>query len=83
MNIQKSIFDLFGEKSPARRVTVKESFAKENRHFQVISERSILLNAKSTPTDDWEDSHGAKLNYTNWGLGHPAQRNYLVLNDLK
>ena len=46
-------------------------------------ERSILLNAKSTATNDWKDSHGVKLNYTNWGIGHPAQRDYLILIGIK
>ena len=50
---------------------------------EFISERSILLNAKSKPTDDWEDSDGVKLNYTNWGIGHPAQRDYLILIGIK
>ena len=48
-----------------------------------FSEKIILLNAKSTATDYWKDSHGVKLNYTNWGIGHPAQRDYLTLIGIK
>ena len=48
-----------------------------------FSDTSILLNAEQDENDNWVNLNGEMLNYTNWGPGHPLQRDFLTLTVLK
>ena len=47
------------------------------------SDDSVLLDGFSTANGKWIDSTGAELNFTNWGIAHPVQRNYVSIIMLK
>ena len=56
---------------------------KMTKSIILFSDTSILLNAEQDANDNWVNLNGEKLNYTNWGPGHPLQRDFLTLTVLK
>ena len=60
-----------------------KTFDYKNDLNTFVKDKSVLLDGFSTTKNKWIDSDGAELNFTNWGIGHPAQRNYVTLILLK
>ena len=60
-----------------------KTFDHKNDLNSLVKDKSVLLDGFSTTKNKWIDSTGAELNFTNWGTGHPTQRNYVTLILLK